>query len=69
MTPNAQEFHQAKQALGAARNAFDNADPEFIDSAVYQLTAAISRFDAVYSRLKKFCPDGLGKEAKRGKAC
>lgn len=67
--PNAQDFHQAKQALDAAQNAFDNADPEFVDVAIYALTAAMSRFDAVYARLKKFCPDGLGKEAKRGKAC
>lgn len=70
--PNAQriqQLHEAKQALSVAQNHFDFAEPEFIDSAVYSLTSAISRFDAVYSRLKKICPDELDEDGNRGKAC
>lgn len=68
--PNAQQIqqlHDAKQALDIAQNHFDFAEPEFIDSAVYSLTSAISRFDAVYSRLKKFRPNELDKDGNGGR--
>ncbi len=50
--PNTQDFRDAKQALDIAQNHFDNADTEFVDSAIYALRAAEARFDAVVVALK-----------------
>ncbi len=68
-TQQTQLLNEAKIALSIAQNHFDFAEKDFVDVATYQLTAAIIRFDAVYSRLKKFCPNELDKDGNRGKAC
>lgn len=68
--PNAQEFEQAKQALKAAESRFNYATGPYIDSAILELSAAKLRLSAVISETRSlFCLEGLGKEAKRGKAC
>lgn len=49
MTP----YFEAVQALHIAENHFDNADPDFLDSAISELSAALSRVSAETLHYKK----------------
>lgn len=60
------EAQDALKELQIAWNHFNYAEPEFVDAVTYRLTAAISRFNAVYAGLKKFCPENLEKHAYGG---
>lgn len=46
------EYFDALEALKTAENHFDNADPEYIDTAILELNAAQKRVAAVVSREK-----------------
>lgn len=47
------EIQVAKKALIEAQQALDYADEDFIETAVYQLKMAETRFNAILKRLKK----------------
>jgi hypothetical protein len=47
------EWNLARTAFYQAQHNFDNADPEHIEAAVYQLKAAELRMDNAYRALKK----------------
>jgi len=68
--PNAnQEVLDAFRDLEIAWCQFDYAAPEFVDTAIYKLNAAISRFNAVYAGLKNSRPKRLDEPINRGKEC
>lgn len=41
------DYKEAVKQLRIARNHFENADPDYIDAAIYELKMAEARFSAV----------------------